>query len=77
MKTAAAKTFAEPDEPYVIPASVIEQVTKALNVAITVTLMSDRRFHGAMQGAANALDDAVNDQPDWPDAPWKLARKPS
>lgn len=51
-------------ETFIIPESVVEQVTSALNVAIAVTMMKEPSMHRQMLEAARAFDDAVNDQPE-------------
>lgn len=44
-----------------IPEDVIEQVVKALNIAIGVTSVHAKECHGSIMEAAVALDDAIQD----------------
>jgi hypothetical protein len=46
-----------------IPDEVVERVIAALNVAISIALVHAPSQHPAIMSAANALDDAVNNQP--------------
>ncbi len=43
-----------------IPGSIIDKVTSALNVAISLTMVKAPELHKQMMDAAVALDEAVN-----------------
>lgn len=49
------------DEMLGIPATVIDKVTAALNMAVGITLVHAKECHSAILEAAVALDEAVND----------------
>lgn len=47
-----------------IPDNVVEQVVEALNAAITIAMLYAPSQQPKIMDAANALDDAINDQPE-------------
>jgi len=52
------------EEQYIIPASVIDKVTSALNTALGLALVKEPSLQPKILEAATALDDAVNNQPE-------------